>query len=116
MSLPLQEEGVTMEQDTMGDRIRLAIKRAGLTQAQLAEMVGREPQTIRNWVADRHAPSPEQLVKLSDILDVDAGWIQTGATGLDSASVLTELRELRAGQRQLLGELLALRRSVEDQR
>lgn len=104
-----------MNQDTMGSRIRLAIQRAGLTQTQLAEMTGREPQTIRNWTADRHKPSPDQLVKIADLLDVDAGWLQTGATGLDSASVLTELRELRAGQRQLLAEVLALRRSVEGQ-
>jgi transcriptional regulator with XRE-family HTH domain len=102
-----------MKDDTMGSRLRLAIQRAGFTQAQVAEIVGRDPQTIRNWVADRHNPSPEQLVKVADLLDVDAGWLQTGASGLDSSSVLSELRELRAGQRQLLAELLALRRSIE---
>jgi transcriptional regulator with XRE-family HTH domain len=102
-----------MNQETVGDRIRIAITKAGMTQAQVAEAVGRSEQSVRNWVADRNMPSEGQLVRLADALEVDTGWILTGQSGVDSPSVLRELKGLRADQKRVLFELMELRRQIE---
>jgi transcriptional regulator with XRE-family HTH domain len=103
----------TMKQETVGERIRIAITKAGLSQAQVAEAVGRSEQSVRNWVADRNMPSEGQMARLADALEVDTGWLLTGKTGIDSPSVLTTLRDLRAGQRRMISELMELRRMIE---
>jgi transcriptional regulator with XRE-family HTH domain len=102
-----------MKQETVGERIRIAITKAGLSQAQVAEAVGRSEQSVRNWVADRNMPSEGQMARLADALEVDTGWLLTGKTGIDSPSVLTTLRDLRAGQRRMISELMELRRMIE---
>lgn len=103
----------TMKQETVGERIRIAITKDGLSQAQVAEAVGRSEQSVRNWVADRNMPSEGQMARLADALEVDTGWLLTGKTGIDSPSVLTTLRDLRAGQRRMISELMELRRLLE---
>lgn len=97
----------------MGQRLRLAIDRAGLMQRQVADTMNVSERSVRNWVADRHRPEPGQLLRLADVLGVDPGWLLTGSAGLDGAAVLTELRDLRAAQRELLAEVLAVRRLLE---
>lgn len=93
-----------------GDRIRAATRTAGLTQRQLAGRLGVSEQTIRNWIVLRNHPSPDNLVAIADALDVDRGWLLTGAKGLDEAAVLDELRQIRAGQEEILAAVLEVRR------
>jgi transcriptional regulator with XRE-family HTH domain len=54
----------------IGVRLREARLRAGLTQAQLAERIGREHRTIHRWEYATRIPSLEDLLLLADALDV----------------------------------------------
>jgi transcriptional regulator with XRE-family HTH domain len=96
-----------------GDRIRDAIRSAGFTQKRLAEQLGVSEQTIRNWIAMRNRPSAENLAAVAQVLDVDRGWLLTGAKGLDEAAILDELRQIRAGQEEILSAIEEVRRNQE---
>jgi transcriptional regulator with XRE-family HTH domain len=71
----------TKESKGIGARIRAARKAAGFTQAELAEAVGVEPESINRIENAKLSPSRGTLqkvakalgVKLTDLLDDDAG-------------------------------------------
>ena len=52
----------------IGSIIATKRKEAGLTQAQLAEMVGVGQISISRWETDRHLPTVEQFVNIADAL------------------------------------------------
>jgi transcriptional regulator with XRE-family HTH domain len=53
----------------IGVRLREARLGAGLTQAQLAERIGREHRTIHRWEYAARIPSLEDLLLLADALN-----------------------------------------------
>lgn len=56
---------------TFADRIRTARIAAGLSQAKVAELVGRTPGTIRNWERAKTVPSDRGIVvALAAVLDI----------------------------------------------
>ncbi len=55
---------------SVGKRIMQARKKAGLTQAQLAETLGLATITIRQYESDKRKPSIEQLKRISNVLKV----------------------------------------------
>jgi transcriptional regulator with XRE-family HTH domain len=62
--------------DTVGGRIQTARVAAGLTQDQLAQRIGVTKSAISQWESGRiSALNAENLVKLSDALEVSARWI-----------------------------------------
>jgi transcriptional regulator with XRE-family HTH domain len=62
-----------MADDDLADRIRARRLELGLTQAQLAEQVGRAPSTIGSWETGRSTPADvEVLETLTHVLDLDA--------------------------------------------
>jgi transcriptional regulator with XRE-family HTH domain len=55
---------------TIGNRIRRARERKGMTQAQLAALVGVGMRSIGNWERGETAPQ-NRLAKLEEVLEVD---------------------------------------------
>ena len=55
---------------TLGERIRLCRKSAGLTQAQLAEVTGIHSVSINKYEKDKMVPKPDQLGKIAMALNV----------------------------------------------
>lgn len=53
---------------TTGERIKAARKKAGLTQAQLAEKLGVPFQSISQWERDTRKPKMETLAKIAEAL------------------------------------------------
>jgi transcriptional regulator with XRE-family HTH domain len=55
------------------DHIAVLRKKQGLTQAQLAEMVGVEQPTVQRWETGKREPDYEALLTLADALGVEPG-------------------------------------------
>lgn len=55
---------------TTGQRIKAMRKNAGMTQAELAEMLGIPYQSISQWERDTRNPKYESLVKIADAIGV----------------------------------------------
>lgn len=59
--------------DELADRIRARRLELGMTQAQLAERVGRAPSTVGSWETGRSVPSDADVLEtLTHVLDLDA--------------------------------------------
>lgn len=56
---------------SIGEKIRTARQVNGFTQSQLASKVGCSLNTISRWENDKFEPSPKDMEKLSEILDLD---------------------------------------------
>ena len=54
----------------IGERLRDARERAGLTQLQLGNRIGRDHRTIHRWEYAYRIPNLEDLLVLADALDV----------------------------------------------
>ena len=67
----------------IGDRIREARTKLGLTQAQLAGWVGVSSQTVWAWEAGRVKPTHEHLEELAFRCEVSTAWL-LGRDVLDS--------------------------------
>ena len=59
----------------IGDRIKEARNKLGLTQAQLARQVGVSSQTVWAWEAGRVKPTHEHLEELAFRCQVSTAWI-----------------------------------------
>jgi transcriptional regulator with XRE-family HTH domain len=66
--------------DDFGTRLREAIDAAGLTQLQLAQQIGVQPNLVSSWVRGKSLPSVPNLAKLVSALRADAGWLLLGDT------------------------------------
>lgn len=53
----------------MGKKIKAIRKKRGLTQKQLAELLGVKQQNISDWERGERSPSVKNLKKLSEILN-----------------------------------------------
>lgn len=62
----------------MGRRIRDLRRSKGLTQKQLAALVGVRQSAVSGWESDTFPPSHDNLVKLSGVFEVDLSYIQSG--------------------------------------
>ncbi len=62
----------------IGDRIKDARERAGLTQTQLAEKVGVRYQSVQQWEAGATSPARAKMVKIAAALGVTVAFIEYG--------------------------------------
>jgi transcriptional regulator with XRE-family HTH domain len=65
-----------------GWNLRLARKRAGLSQRELARRIGRDQRRIADWERGRCRPYIDALVRLSEALDIDPGVLLRETKGL----------------------------------
>jgi transcriptional regulator with XRE-family HTH domain len=97
------------------ERLRTAVRRAGLTQSDLADRLEISQSTVSDWFNVGAMPGGEILLLLPEVLDVNGHWLLTGEgrpgtrTGGDSGKVGNEAVELayRAGIEEA-------RRTLED--
>lgn len=74
-------------QKTLGDKLKLARKEAGLTQEQLAVKLMVSRQAIAKWEADRGMPDIENLKSLSQLLGVSVDYLLDNGKNLDFSVV-----------------------------
>jgi transcriptional regulator with XRE-family HTH domain len=67
------------EAQTLGGRIRMARKSAGLNQAELAERVGVTQPAVANWESGVHDPRRLMLARLAEALSTPMEWLAGGA-------------------------------------
>ena len=67
--------------ETIGERIAAARKNAKLTQEELAQKVGLGKTTILNFEKNLTNANCVQMLKISEVLRVDIGYLVTGAAG-----------------------------------
>lgn len=63
---------------TIHERIRAQRKRAGMTQAELAKIVGVARVSLTQWELGETSPKGGSLMALSAALGVSPQWLQTG--------------------------------------
>jgi SOS-response transcriptional repressor LexA len=75
-----------MAENTLGQRMRAAAEKAGLTQKEIGIEIARRisrprPYTeaaVGQWYADKHEPESKALVEFSRLVHTDLVWLQTG--------------------------------------
>lgn len=55
---------------TFGERLKEARKKKGLTQRELAKLIGAKNNSISNWEKDQNVPNGSTVLALSKVLDV----------------------------------------------
>lgn len=65
---------------SLGSRVRVARRRAGVSQAGLAEMVGVTRSAVANWESSsaRTYPSAQRLQRIAEETGVSYEWLATG--------------------------------------
>ena len=58
---------------TIGDKIKYFRKQRGMTQAQLAELTGIHPVSIRKYETNKMQPQSQQLERIAEALRVNSG-------------------------------------------
>ena len=64
--------------ELVGTRIASARKKAGLSQAELAALIGRSPNTVNRYERHQREVGVEDLIRLADSLGCDPCWLLTG--------------------------------------
>lgn len=70
--MPSQATGHT--RTTVAANIRVARDSAGLTQRQLAELLGVDQMLVSKWERGKHSPSRENFEALAEALRRDPAW------------------------------------------
>jgi transcriptional regulator with XRE-family HTH domain len=89
--------------DGVGERLRVARRGAGLTQKQLAELLGVEPITVSRWERGVTSPSLPRLRRIAELTETTVSDL-VRASGAASAEAveLAALREELAETRELV--------------
>ena len=68
----------TMSNGTVGQRLRFARRKMGLTQKELADEIGVGLCSVSNWESDRYEPSLYCVWRVCEFLEVSIDWIAEG--------------------------------------
>jgi len=63
---------------SIGNRLRLAWKKSGLTQQEFADRIGIEKSTFNNYIIGKRVPKTTTILRLNTIFHVRSGWMLTG--------------------------------------
>lgn len=102
----------------IASRIKEARKLAGLSQGQVAQILGLQRPSISEMEAGNRAVAAEELSKLAEIFDVSVAWILGGgAEKLDAHDDRLHLaaRELQKLKPKDLDRLLTILAAMRDQ-
>jgi transcriptional regulator with XRE-family HTH domain len=84
----------TTKKEAMAARLGLARKQAGLSQGQVAKMLGLHRPSISEVEAGRRNVSASELVRLAEIYDVSVNWL--ACTDADDVDVSRDRIHLAA--------------------
>jgi transcriptional regulator with XRE-family HTH domain len=104
----------------IGERIREARERAGMSAAQLARRVGVEKSSLDAWEAGERDPRANRLNTLAGLLGVSLGWLlegmQEGApdtAALTSEALQHRIERVRLALNEGLAELDEIERTLK---
>lgn len=63
---------------TLGDRLMVAMKRRGVTAAELAKATYYSRTTVHRWIYDLNAPTMSAMIAVADYLKVSERWLARG--------------------------------------
>lgn len=101
----------------IAERIREARKSAGLSQGQVAKLMGLHRPSISEIEAGNRRVSADELSKLADLLDVSVAWLVGDApetVETDDPRIQLAARELKKLKPEDLDRLLRLLASMRD--
>lgn len=78
--------------DTIGKRVAAARERAGMTQTQLAAVLGTHATTVSKWECDDIEPKVANVAALATALSVPFEWLALG-TGAEPAAATSKSPE-----------------------
>lgn len=91
----------------IGSRVNAVRKQRRLTQEQVAEMMDVSIQMISNLEQGKKAIRPENLVKISRILQVSTDYLLTGSTHPeDGLGLSSKIQKLPLSQQMILEQLI----------
>lgn len=102
----------------IASRIREARRAAGLSQGQVARLLGLQRPSVSEMEAGRRRVSGEEITRLAELFDVKTSWLLgEGAERADPHDAKLQLaaRELAKLKPEDLDRLLALLASVNDE-
>lgn len=110
------EEGSRIRLAAVGERIKQARQEAGLTQDELADLVGVGMRQIQYYEAGESDPY-RKINKIAEVTNANAGWLLHGPTGEPAGDeIAARLQAVEEGQERaerLLRELLQRLPGVE---
>ncbi len=105
----------------IGRRLRLAREQAGLSQGQVARMLGLHRPSVTETEAGRRKVSPQELVEFARIYDVRIDWLVNADTDEADARrdklelVARKLTRLKQEDLDLVLQVLASLKTEEDE-
>ena len=93
-------------------RLRAAREQAGLSQGQVAKIMGYKRPTISEMEAGRRRVSAEELAQLAKIYGVSVSWLATDQPDVPDPAVELAARELAKLKNEDLDTVLKLLRSL----
>lgn len=102
----------------IASRIREARRAAGLSQGQVARLLGLQRPSVSEMEAGRRRVSGEEITRLAELFDVKPSWLLgEGAETADPHDTKLQLaaRELAKLKPEDLDRLLALLASINDE-
>jgi len=102
----------------IAQRIREARRMAGLSQGQVAKMLGLSRPSVTEIEAGNRAVAAEELARLAEVFDVGVSWLLgEGTAKLDAHDDRLQLaaRELRKLKAKDLDRLLTILTAMRDQ-
>jgi len=100
------------EKKNVAARLRQAREYAGLSQGQVAKIIGMHRPTISEIEAGRRRVSAEELAEFAHIYDVGASWLLGEDSGIDAAEMASielaarELSKLKKEDKEVVLKLL----------
>lgn len=89
----MSDDGKHQNQRTFGERLKIAISNAGLTQQALAKAVGVSPPTVFQYLRGDFIPKANRLTIIAKALNVNELWLQGYDVSMDAP--LLKVKTLR---------------------
>lgn len=101
------------ERMEIAKRLRAAREQCGLSQGQVADMMGMQRPSVSELEAGRRGVSAEELVKFAKIYAVSTAWLTKSKSDVDDPSVELAARELTKLNSKDLERVLQLLKTLK---
>jgi transcriptional regulator with XRE-family HTH domain len=78
-----------MQRMNIADRIQYLRKQKGLSQEELADMVGVSRQSVSKWESEQSTPDLDKIIVMSDLFEVTTDYILKGIEPVSTTSKKT---------------------------